>query len=431
MAEFRAARWVPSWDAPGRQDRRGGRYQPYVPDPLCDRPLAVDSRVARQAAAVETAVRALANGPGARPLESLARFLLRSEAIASSQIEGLQVSAQQVALVEFADSEGIQVRGFTANARLVANNITALRQAATELATSPDITVPGIVDLHRALLPDDRHAGLRTVQNWIGGADWHPIGADFVPPPPDEVPALMTDLVEYLNGGVHAPLIQAAIAHAQFETVHPFTDGNGRVGRALIHTVLGRRGLTRAALVPVSLVLLTRSREYVAGLTAYRYVGAAGSVAAQGGVSEWLRVFLDAMDVAARQALEFADALADLRERWAQRHRDHRQRAGLRPQPRTDAAVSRLLDLLPEVPVVTARTAQRLLDVSFPAARSALEELAEVGIVHRKQVERGTTGYLARDVFGLLTYAERQLASTRWDTREAAPARAVPVRPEA
>jgi len=430
VAERVTARWERSWDAPDRSGQRAGRYHPYVPDPLEGRPLSVDSRIARQAASVEAAVRALADGPGARGLEGLARFLLRSEAIASSRIEGLQVSAQQVALAEFADSEGVPARGFTANARLVANNIAALRRSAVDLAAAPEVSVEGVVDLHRALLPDDRHPGLREVQNWIGGDDWHPLGADFVPPPPDRVPALMADLVEYMNGGVHAPLIQAAMAHAQFETVHPFTDGNGRVGRALIHAVLSRRGLTRTAVVPVSLVLLTRSEEYVAGLTAYRYLGPADSNAAQAGVAEWLRVFLDAVDVAARQALKFAHALTELHERWAQRHRDHRRRSGLRPQPRTDAAVARLLDLLPEVPVMTARAAQRLLNVSFPATRSALEELAEVGIVHRKQVDRGTTGYLARDVFALLTFAERRLASTRWDTREAPPGRPVPARPK-
>jgi Fic family protein len=430
VAEHVTARWERSWDAPHRPGLRAGTYRSYVPDPLEGRPLSVDSQVTRQAAVVEAAVRALADGPGARGLEGLARFLLRSEAIASSRIEGLQVSAQQVALAEFADAEGMLARGFTANAKLVANNIVALRRSAVDLAATPEITIEGIVDLHRALLPDDRHPGLREVQNWIGGDDWNPIGAEFVPPPPDRVPALMADLVEYMNGGVHAPLIQAAMVHAQFETVHPFTDGNGRVGRALIHAVLSRRGLTRTAVVPVSLVLLTRSEEYVAGLTAYRYLGSADAEAAQAGLAEWFRVFLDAVDVAARQALEFADALAGLQARWAQHHQEYRRRSGLRPQPRTNAAVGRLLDLLPEVPVMTVRTARRLLDVSFPAARSALEELAEVGIVHRKQVDRGTTGYLARDVFALLTYTERRLASTRWDTREALPGRPVPARPK-
>ena len=126
------------------------------------------------------------------------------------------------------------VRGFTANARLVANNIAALRRSAVDLAAAPEVTVEGVVDLHRALLPDDRHPGLREVQNWIGGDDWHPLDADFVPPPPDQVPALMADLVEYMNGGVHAPLIQAAIVHA---TATPF---NWKYTAADLHRHLAR-----------------------------------------------------------------------------------------------------------------------------------------------------------------------------------------------
>lgn len=116
---------------------------------------------------------------------------------------------------------------------------------------------------HGQALPDERHHGLREVQNWIGGNDWNPLDAQFVPPPPHHVEALMDDLVSYMNGGVHAPLVQAALVHSQFETIRPYTDGNGRVGRALIHTVLTRRGLTPSAVLPVSLVLLTRSDAYL------------------------------------------------------------------------------------------------------------------------------------------------------------------------
>jgi Fic family protein len=175
--------------------------------------------------------------------------------------------------VELADAEGIPVRGFTDNARLVANNISALKRAARELAFAPIVTAQGITDLHGALLPDHDLQGLRTAQNWIGGSAWHPLGADFVPPPPARVQALIDDLAEYASGAAHAALVQAGLVHAQFETIHPFADGNGRVGRALIHTVLTRRGLTRTAVLPVSLVLLTRSDAYVRGLTAYRYDG--------------------------------------------------------------------------------------------------------------------------------------------------------------
>lgn len=109
----------------------------------------------------------------------MARFLLRSEAIASSRIEGLQVSAQQIALAELAQEEDRPVRGFSRNAALVANNITALRRAATDLASADLVTVAGIDDLHRALLPDERQQGTRRVQNWVGGSDYHPLDADW------------------------------------------------------------------------------------------------------------------------------------------------------------------------------------------------------------------------------------------------------------
>ncbi|XVU25034.1 Fic family protein [Actinoplanes sp. CA-054009] len=350
--------------------------------------------------------------------------------MASSRIEGLQVSAQQVALAEFASVEEAPVAGFTENARLVANNIVTLRQAAGELAVCEVIEPGAFRDLHRALLPEHPQQGLRDRQNWIGGSDWHPLDADFVPPPPGEVQRLIEDLADYVTGAVHAPLLQAALAHAQFETIHPFADGNGRVGRALIHTVLTRRGLTQAAVLPVSLVLLTRSREYVEGLTAYRYLGPADGQAAVTGTAEWFRVFLEAVAVAVEQAQQFVTQLGEMQDHWSSRYSAHRRRSGAKPQPRADSAVMRLLPLLPEAPVATAQSAQRLLEVSFPAARAALEDLADAGILARKRVDRGTTAYLARDVFDLLTLTERQLAGTRWDTRESAPRRASPARPQ-
>lgn len=430
MAELTTYVWEPSWDAPNRSAREGGRYDAYVPDLLGERGLLLHPALSRRAADVETAVRRLTLSPESRSLEGLTRFLLRSEAIASSRIEGMQVSAQQVALAELAQTEKLSNVGFSRNAQFVANNITVLRSAATDLAETDALSVAGIDGLHRALLPDERHHGLRDVQNWIGGSGWNPIGAQFVPPPPEAVPGLMDDLVSYAAGGAHAPLVQAALVHAQFETIHPYTDGNGRVGRALVHTVLTRRGLTPAAVLPVSLVLLTRSDEYLAGLTAYRYVGPRDSSAAQDGISHWVATFLDAAELAADQVTRFARELDELRNEWTTRLADHRARQGIRATPRSDSATARLMEVLTEAPLVTATTVRRMLGVSGPAAYKATEELAEAGIVTRRRLERRTTGYFARDVFELLTFAERRLASTRWDTREATPARPVPARPQ-
>lgn len=425
MADQIEHRWEASHDGGLlRRDRRSGPYLAYVPDTLVDRPLRLDGDVAREATSAERAVRGLTAGESAAGLESLSRFLLRSEAIASSRIEGIAPSSRQVALAELAHSE--DVSGYSDAARLVANNITVLRTAVDDLVAAPEVSVAHVEALHRALLPEEeRHHGLRKVQNWIGGSDHHPLDAEFVPPPPEHVEPLMEDLLTYLNGAVHAPLVQAAVVHAQFETIHPFTDGNGRVGRALIHTVLTRRGLTPSAVLPVSLVLGTLSEAYVGGLTSYRHMSPPDDERAHEGVTAWVGLFLGAATAAAEQAREFSEQVAELRDEWDERTGAHRSGQGLRAAPRSDSATARLTSLLVEAPVLTVTTARRLLDVSEPAARAALDELAEAGVLTRRQVGKGLRGYSADAVFDLITHAERRLASTRWDTRLAPPVRAV------
>lgn len=429
MAELHDEHWEPD---PGyglvARHRRGGPYRTYLPDRLTTRPLTVPATLSTRAGQVERSIRALGSGDRARGLEGIAHFLLRSEAIASSMIEGITPSPQQVALAELAQDES--VRGFSEQAKLVANNITVLRRASRSLVEVDAITIDDIVALHAALLPDERHHGLRTVQNWIGGSNWHPLDADFVPPPHQEVPSLMADLVAYLNGSLHGPLLQAGLMHAQFETIHPFTDGNGRVGRALIHTVLSRAGLTPVAVLPLSLVLSTLRDRYVDGLSAYRYVGDPTAEEATSGVARWLDIFVEAAAVAAEQAGRLADEIAETQADWSARLGAHRGRSGLRNEPRAGSAAARILTMLPEAPIMTTRTVQRMLGVSFPAARGALEELADAGVLSRKSVDKGTTGYLARDVMDLVGLAERRLASTRFDTRIAPPGRPAPALPD-
>lgn len=428
MARWEAARWESSVGAGvPKASQRSGAYSRYVPDTVDGLALAVDGELSRRVTTAERRVRAL-NGPGADQLAGISRFLLRSEAIASSRIEGITPSAQQVALAELGQSENI--RGISEQARLVANNMTIVRRSTTELVGVDTLSVDHIVDLHRALLPDEpRHHGLRTVQNWIGGSDWSPLDADFVPPACDRVPGLLADLVDYLNGAAHAPLIQAAIVHAQFETVHPFTDGNGRVGRALIHTVLARRGLTDTAVLPISLVLATLRERYVAGLTSYRHDAPASSPAASAAINAWLGTFVDAAEIAVDQSEKLRSQIGELREDWERRLSAHRASHGLRRAPRADSAVARLLAQLPEAPVTTAATLARILDVSVQAAKAALDELHAAGILGTKSIERGASAFISREVLDLITLTERALASTKFDTRAAAPNRGVPARP--
>jgi Fic family protein len=430
MASGSAAHWEPALNAPARADRQGGAYRTYRPDWLCARPLQLANDVNLLAGQVETEVRSLGNVPGSRGLEGLARFLLRSEAIASSRIEGLQVSPQQVGLAELIDDEQLSATP-NRTARRVAANIAAVRQATMQLAAAPAITVEGVVDLQRVLLPDEAQLqGLRTVQNWIGGSDYHPLDADFVPPAPQFVKPLMNDLVEYMDAGGHSALVQAGLVHAQFETIHPFRDGNGRVGRALIHTVLVRRGLTSTAVLPLSPVLLTHSQEYVGGLTAYRYNGPPVSPAAEEGVSGWLRAFLLAARLAVAQARDFAEQLDQLRTAWEQAVAGERASRGIRSAPRADSATARILANLQENPVLTAATVARLYDVPAVSAIKALDELTAAKVLSKRRLDGRTYGFLAMDVFDLLTSAERRLASTRWDTRESPPNRGTPYPPQ-
>ena len=430
MAGWERVTWESTIDSGvPRRDRRSGAYARYVPDLLEAHPITLDGPLARKVAAVERAVRGL-SGPGAEELASISRFLLRSEAIASSRIEGLAPSPQQVALAELGAHESI--RGVSEQAQLVANNMTVVRQATTELVDAEELTVEHIVELHAALLPDQsQHHGLRVVQNWIGGSDWHPIDADFVPPRHESVPTLMQDLVDYMNGASHAPLIQAAIVHAQFETIHPFTDGNGRVGRALIHTVLARRGLTTTAVLPVSLVLATLRETYVQGLSHFRYDGPATGTAATTNLRNWVDIFTESSRLAADQSSQLVSQITSLQDDWQIRLSDFRAAKGIRETPRSDSATARLLAMLPEAPVATANTLRRILGVSAPAAGAALDELHRAGVLETKSIERGTTAYLAREVLELITLAERQLASTRFDTQTSTPNRTVPALPAA
>lgn len=196
------------------RERTSGPYRRYEPDPVVGQPFVIDGELSRRIATVERRIQSI-DESSAELLSSVARFLLRSEAIASSRIEGVTPSAEQVALAELGQTE--EVQGLSAQAQLVANNLTVVQDASGRLARADAITVDDLEGLHRAPLADEpRLHGTRTRQNWIGGAQYHPLDADFVPPAPEAVPALVDDLLDYLAGAADSPLVQDAIAHAQF-----------------------------------------------------------------------------------------------------------------------------------------------------------------------------------------------------------------------
>ena len=163
----------------------------------------------------------------------------------------------------------------------------------------------------------EAHAGtIRTGQNWIGGSDYNPCSAVFVPPPPELVGDLLDDLCRFCNDDSLPAVAQAALAHAQFETIHPFIDGNGRTGRALIHFILRRRGIATRILPPISLVLATWAKDYIGGLEATRYRGPASSAAARDGLNLWMSRFAAACQRAVADASSFEQRVQLIEEDW-------------------------------------------------------------------------------------------------------------------
>jgi Fic family protein len=182
------------------------------------------------------------------------------------------------------------------------------------------ITLDYLLDFHRRLLTGTRleaHGGcIRSEQNWIGGSDYNPCSAVFVPPPPETVRDLLEDLCRFCNEDSLPAVAQAAIAHAQFETIHPFADGNGRTGRALVHFVLRRRDLATRVLPPISLMLATWADDYIAGLQATRYRGPASSAAAHEGINLWVARFAAACQRAVADATNFEEGAQLLQREW-------------------------------------------------------------------------------------------------------------------
>ena len=250
-------------------------------------------------------------------------------------------------------------------------NVQAVR-AAYERAVEAGgpMTLDDICRTHAALATSDRHmapfAGeVRTRQNWIGRDPYTPAGADFVPPPPRLLDGLLEDLCAFCSRRDISPLLQAAIAHAQFETIHPFADGNGRVGRTLIGELICRGGLARDVIPPTSLVLSGNRQAYVDALTAWRFE--------EDGRDRWIRMLAEAAHTAAAGSIRLADEIAALKLTWRERCA-HRRR---------DSAAVALLEHLPAHPIITGAEAIRLTGRSGPAARGALNQLTEDGVLLR------------------------------------------------
>jgi Fic family protein len=414
-------RWPGNSDAPSRRGREPCEYEAYGPDLLVGRKVTLDGDVAADVTDAEAAIGRLnAEASALADTEALARLLLRAESVASSRIEGLEIGARKLLRAELARELGERTTDVTAGE--VLGNIEAMNGAIREIAPGDPITVDTLLRFHGRLMASSRdrqYAGkLREKQNWIGGSAYNPCTAAFVPPPPELVPGLLEDLCSFCNTDSLPAVAQAALAHAQFETVHPFADGNGRTGRGLIQLVLRRRGLATRVLPPVSLVLATWAGDYVDGLTATRYQGPATGKAALAGINLWIGRFAGACVRAVDDAASFEQRLQRIQDTWR----------GQLGRVRSGSATDLLLRSLPGAPVLTVNGAAELTGRSFPQANEAIARLTEAGILSQVTVGKRNRAFEAKDVINAFTDLERQLSSPSGDTRSSEPSRSVPLR---
>ena len=379
----------------GRAAKRGGTYEPFVPAHISQRsfPLGDDA-----AAAVAQATRALAQlgnvAPRLSSLDALARSVLRAESMASSRIEGVHISHKRLARAAHTAASG---QASDHRAVEVLGNVTAMETAIELGSKRTPFKVKDIQEIHRMLLrfTEDREiAGvIRTKQNWIGGNDYNPVGADYVPPPPKKVPELLEDLCAFIDRDDLAPTAQAAIAHAQFENIHPFADGNGRTGRALIYTVLRRREEIQDFIPPISLVLASQPKAYVGSLGAY----------SRGKVDVLCERFADATARAALEAESIADAIDAQEARWLERLKN----------PRSDSAARQLVSKLPAHPVIDAGVAETLTGKSHTAVHNALNQLEAADILQPLNERKWGRAWEAGELLDLVAAFEKRVSTPR------------------
>jgi Fic family protein len=347
--------WTPSDTVPvSRTARRRywGDYAAAIAPKIASCEISLPSELAAQ---VEEAAAEIARFDAelGHEIAPFSAVLLRSESAASSKIENLTASARAIAEAELNPTG----RG---NASLIVANSRSMEAA---IALADRVDGAAILDMHEALLGDSNPANAgrwRTEQVWIGGGDYGPHGATFVPPHHHRVEAAIDDLVTYIARDDVPVLAHAAIAHAQFETIHPFPDGNGRTGRALLHAQLRNKGLTRTITVPVSAGLLINTDAYFAALTRYR-AGEPLAIIEQVAGAAYSSI---------QNGRQLVDDLRATRESWQDRIKVRR-----------GATAWRIVDLVLRHPVVNAALIAAELDIKGPNVYRALKPLVDAEVL--------------------------------------------------
>ena len=320
---------------------------------------------------------------------ALSRFMVRSESVASSKIERITASA-----VDYAKAMAGNRSNVSATSMVAASE--ALHELVTAVGEQGRFELEHLLNAHRALMVNDPHeaeyAGkFRDMQNWIGGSDYSPRGALYVPPEPGRVIEVMADLIEYLNRDDVPVLVQAAIAHAQFESIHPFTDGNGRIGRALVSAVLRRRGVTKNAVVPLASGLLAQRAHYFEGLDEYR----------QGRPEKLLHLFIQSAQVAAQCSRETIMRLKAIPDEWT---------AELRP--RAGSAAANLIYAFYNHPVMSAGEVEARSGSVATQSYRAIDKLVEAGYIEEVTGRKKNRVWAASEVLAELDDLDRRIQAS-------------------
>ena len=386
--------------APLASDPARECFDAYVPHEINGWEPELHTDTWRQVSEAAERCAELAKAAGSRPVAS--EWLLdRSESLASSTIEEIRPSARRVARAEAqiglfgqrpADTEMQTLR-----------NIAATQRAIELGASGADLTIDGLRDIHATLMgKEDRIAGrIRDRQNWVGsGALGSPLEARHVGAPPEFVKTLLDDLVGYVNRDDGIPIVRAAIAHAQFETIHPFADGNGRTGRALMQYMLRRDAVMDKGALPVSSALMLNKETYFDALDETRVICAPDEPVRAKALRSWVEMLAQSTAhacVLRERLIKHIEALA---QRWSQQARA----AGIRPSN----TAFKLLDALPQHPIVTAGSAAGLLSVEPRTAQRAVARLAKLGILEQRSVGRRNRVFECGDMMDAFTEAARE-----------------------